>query len=445
MEKQRYYLIGISVSFISVVVLFIALIISLYVSMQKYSTQLENNYKSNLYQLVQNVDDLQVDMSKLIATSSKESQREILTNMRTSCTLAVGNLSVLPIASNKVESVNNFFNMVSGFSQSLIDKINNDKEIEDEEYSNIEKLFDKCTIFLYDMNEFVSKASFDYSILKDIDLSNENDSSFTAGVANGNNPESDMPTLIFDGPFAESVVAKEVKGLPEIVLTREECEERLDGILEYYSGYQVEYVGESNGELETYNFNLKNESHTLYTQITKRGGMLLNITSYGDGGKLKLSEGECREIVLNTAQLFGFENMQIVWGMENGNIFYFNLAPVVDDVIYYSDLIKVKIDKRLGVVIGWDSVNYAYNHVDRGLFKSKVGIVECSNKLNPLLTVKSMKKSLIPNKYSGEVFAYEYVCEWNDYTYYIYLDSQSGNELKIMRLISTNTGALLMW
>ena len=443
MKKFNSYLIGVSVSFIVVVCLFVSLVLSLFFSMKSYSTQLENAYKTSLYQLVQNIDDLQVDMSKLMATASSETQRELLINMRTSCTLAVNNLNTLPISSSKTSNLNNFFNMLSGYSQSLIEKINSNKKLGEGEFENIENLFNKSTILLFDINKFISSANYNYSILSEVKVSNEMDSSFSAGIANGDNPESDMPTLIYDGPFAESVTAKEIKGLSNNYLTYDECLSKAQELLGYFEGYELEFVGETNGKFETFNYYLKKDKNKIYVQLTKRDGLLLNITSYGKAEGDNISLDESKSVALQCAAEFGFEDLEVVWASENGNIVYVNLAPVIDGVIYYPDLIKVKVNKSIGVIVGWDAVNYAYNHVSRGDFESNFGIVEGESKLNPMLEVTEMKKCVIPNKYSGESFAYEYVCKWNDYTYYVYLSSLDFSELNIMRIISTNSGNLL--
>lgn len=444
MKKVNSYVLGFSIAMSATVLIFLSFVISLFISSQKFSNQLENVYKESLYQLVQNVDDLQVDMSKFVATTSQPMQREILTNIRTLCTLAVGNLNVLPMAQNKTTNINKFFNLVSGYSQSLIDKINSNIDISSVEYKNFESLFDQCNNIYYDLNNFVASTSYDYRVLSEVKFSSADDSVFSAGIASGDNPESELPTLIFDGPFAESVIAKNINGLSMNYLTKEECDEKVQDLLKYFEGYSFEYSGETNSKFETFNYVLSKDGHRLYVQITKRDGLLLNITSYGAGGGENITLDDAGDLSLECALNFGFENMEVVWGMENGNIAYVNLAPVVNDVVYYPDLIKVKVDKRLGVVVGWDAVNYAYNHVERSEFVSAYGILEGEASLSPLLEVELKRKVLIPNKYSGEVFAYEYVCKWNDYTYYIYLDSQTGEEVKIMRMISTNTGDLLL-
>lgn len=140
----------------------------------------------------------------------------------------------------------------------------------------------------------------------------------------------------------------------------------------------------------------------------------------------------------------GIDNMYEVWSQEVGDIVYINLAPIVDRTIYYPDLIKVKVHKKAGFVVGWEASNYAYNHVDRVAVSPEISFTEGQAKLSQLLEVKERNLCVIPNKYVGENYAYEYVCTWRNYTYYIYLDVKTGEELNIMRVVETSNGSLLM-
>ena len=135
--------------------------------------------------------------------------------------------------------------------------------------------------------------------------------------------------------------------------------------------------------------------------------------------------------------------MYSVWSQKTGNVMYVNLAPIKNQVIHYSDLIKVKIDLSLGLVVGWEGTNYATNHKER-TFNSAIGILDAQEKVNKILTIKERNLTIIPDKYVGEINAYEFICTWKNYTYYIYIDSVTGKEVNILRVINTTNGSLLM-
>ena len=123
---------------------------------------------------------------------------------------------------------------------------------------------------------------------------------------------------------------------------------------------------------------------------------------------------------------------------------YVNLAPIENGVIYYPDLVKVKVDLVSGVVIGMDAKNYIYNHIERDAYSTKNSIVNGEDKLNDALVVVERNYAVIPNKYVGETNVFEYICKWKDYVYYIYLDCDTLEEIKIMRVVETTSGSLIL-
>ena len=69
-----------------------------------YGTQLENMYQRSFYELTQNVNDMELDISKLVATTTKSAQQTLLANTYNDCVKATNNLANLPIKSEQVSS-----------------------------------------------------------------------------------------------------------------------------------------------------------------------------------------------------------------------------------------------------------------------------------------------------------------------------------------------------
>jgi len=171
--------------------------------------------------------------------------------------------------------------------------------------------------------------------------------------------------------------------------------------------------------------------------------LILTITSFGSGESKAIEYTEGITLAENFAKDVGLKNMYSVWYQQTGNILYVNLAPIVDRVIYYSDLVKVKVDLSLSKIVGWEATNYATNHVDRS-FSSSIGILDAGSSINNILTIEERNLCIIPDKFVGELSAYEFICTWEEYTYYIYIDAVTGKEVNILRVIETSNGQLLM-
>lgn len=442
-KKLKNSIIVLSVVLGSAIITLSTMLIVFVARSNTYKLQLENTYKRNVYELISDINSLEIDISKLVATNSLSSQKQLLTSIYDTTKTSSVNLSSLPIASNKIENLNAYFNTVGGYCYSLLEKnLNSNEKISADEMATIEQIYDYCLKLKYELNNFITDVD-DFEIVKLIDYSDGELSSFGGGLINLNDNE-EVPSLIYDGPFSDSVINKEIKGLENKIYSEEEVREILKNNFKFFDSFTIEYVGDTVGKFATFNYNVYNSDLSLYVQMTKRGAFLLSANSYGEStSQNSLTIDSCKTLAHNFASLMGIDNMYPVWTLKTGDIVYVNLAPIVNHTIYYPDLIKVKIDIGAGFVVGWEASNYAYNHISRESFQSKISFDDASKLLSPSLTVVERNYCIIPNEYVGESYAYEFICKWNDYTYYVYLDANTGEELNIMRVINTSSGDLL--
>lgn len=428
---------------IAIIIGLSALSISLSVSTSKYKMRLENVYKKNYFELINNLEDIEVGFTKLVATNSLSTQQELLQDVYDSSTMANVNLTSLPISSNKISHVTSYINSVNGYATALLKKSYENIKLDDEALKSIDSLYEYSKIILYDLNDYANSLNGKNSIISQVKYSNADTSKFDGGMQVNASTEK-LPTLIYDGPFSDSVTNKEIKGLSGIEITKDQAEQYIKQNFEYFGDFTLTYDGETKGKFGTYNFILESVEARLYVQITQNGGMILSINQLSvKKGNNNLTADQSNILAHNFATLLGFDNMYSVWHQETDEVVYVNLAPIVDHVIYYSDLIKVKVNKNLGIVVGWEATNYAYNHTDRNTPLFTLGFDECEQNLSPALKVVERNRCVIPNKYVGESVAYEYICTWQEYRYYVYIDANTGSELNILRVIDTDNGQLL--
>ena len=408
-----------------------------------YKTQLENGYRRSFYELSNNLQSIELDLSKLVATNDISTERTLLNEIYQITSVANGNLATLPISNEKVINVNKYLNTLGGYSYSLIEKLNNGNKLDEVDLNNITWLHKNAKIANYDVAQFVSARKFKGYIIDDVKYDNGDSSSFSGGLTNINSASSTMPTLIYDGPFSDSVVNKEIKGLSGDIITREQAELIVQDVFGYFDNYTYTYMGDTDGKFATYNFKLQASNYSLYVQITKLGGFVLSVNNF-DSKYIspRLDNDSALTLASNYLTLIGYEDMKCVWTQDMDNVVYFNFAYCVDDVIYYPDLVKVKVDKGLEKVTGLDASNYAYNHTQRDGYVSNVSVEYAQSKLSPALSVKSVHKCVVPNKWVGESDAYEFECTWEEYTYFVYLSTIDAKELNIVRLIDTTSGQL---
>ena len=417
-------------------IIFLCLFLSFQNTSKSYKQTLENNYKKNFYEVASNINDLEVDISKVIATKDVGTLNTLLSGLHSNVILTLSNVNQLPITYDKLTNINMLLNKTGGFVQSLLDRIFDGQTLNNDDYLSLSSIHSSLISLKYDLNNYYKNIKTDFEILSNADGKGVSD--FSSSLMSTESANSKVPSLIYDGPFSESVLSREIVGLADFEISNAEAMEIVKKIFDVQS---TKFLGLIKGKFETYNFHLDIQNG-LDVMITKKGGLLLTITSYGSNGENTISSTEGIAIAENFARRVGINNMYSVWNQVCGNVEYVNLAPIVNSCIYYSDLIKVKVDLVSGTVIGWEATNYATNNKTRS-FSNSISFAEASQKISSVLKIQERNYTIIPDKYVGELSAYEFICTWKNYTYYIYIDSNTGAEVNILRIIDTNNGELL--
>ena len=81
MNKTSKVLTAISIVFGSLFIIFLCLFLSYLATSNTYRKQLENSYMKSFYEMVDNINSLEVNLSKIVATNNIDSQRELLSEI----------------------------------------------------------------------------------------------------------------------------------------------------------------------------------------------------------------------------------------------------------------------------------------------------------------------------------------------------------------------------
>lgn len=404
-----------------------------------YGTQLESVYQKNYYELVDNVNNADMEMSKLLNASSSTYQKKMLTEIADASKNMQNNIALLPLTGDDVLESVSFVNQLSGYTTILEEKLANGESLSQDDLATLQELH----MALISMKDNLNRISMDmrngYSILK---ASNEMDgdlNSFTVDFNQIKANDVDYPTMIYDGPFSDSVVNQKVKGLSGKEITEEEAGEVLGKVFKNISYYK--YNGRTEGKFQTYNFDvITSDNQELYAQVTIQGGHLLTVSgqNVSDVKNIDMATGE--KIAKEFAKSNDIENPEIVWSEELNNQAYFNIAPKENGIILYPDLVKVKVDLEYGNVIGYDAISYYTNHTNRTLGSAS----DVSVSIPSGFKIVTKRLVLAPLDYNREVLCYEYQCEKEGITYYFYFNAKTGVEENILKVVETTDSSKLM-
>lgn len=448
-------------SFITLIVFIVVLTILMTVfcilyAINKYSYEnsavsLENIYQRSFFDLVDNVNNAEVKLAKLVNSNGGEYSKKLLNEIHENANDAQNNLSYLPISMNGIPETTKFINQLSGFTSVL--SLEKENLMSDENLKTLKELNNTISEIKYKLNEVSMDIMKGYNISKNSNIKENIDyTNFTSKIQQIKTFDEEYPTMIYDGPFSDSVVNKKIKGLNFTEISKDQALKIASKIFptqttskeENKSEFSLKYIGETKGKFATYDFNIKKGNSDYYAQITKFGGKLLTLSSYSNRSNKIISNSKAIQIALDFAKQQGLENMECVWSDLVGNDTYLNLAPVINNIIYYPDLIKVKVDLGTGEILGWEATSYYTNHVDRELKKPTITKNQARNNISSDFKVLSSRLALSPLEYNREVLTYEFKCSKNGAIYYFYYNAYDGTLENILKVIQTENGSLLM-
>ena len=370
-------------------------------AVSNYSVQLENGYQRSVYELVSDVNNIENNLSKATISTGNESRQKLFNNIYTDCQRASEDLSRLPISHESVNKTTNFINQTGGFCFYAEKKLKNGESLSTEDEQSITDLNNLSVYIQSILNDFSSSYNGKYSVLANTKNISDNTNSFNTMFSSMQAEGVEYPTLIYDGPFSESQVKKEIKGLSQNIASKEQAESEIKELYKNTSNFK--YEGETTGLFETYNFSFKTESgRDIYIQVAKRDCFVLTISSYAASDKDKLDLNTCEQKAKEFAQSLGLE-MEAVWSTKINGMAYVNLTPVINGVIIYPDMIKVKVSANSGDVLGYEAQSYAYNHTQRDDLSATVSENSARSKVNNNLQIESQKLALIPKEYGKEI------------------------------------------
>ncbi len=431
---------GLIVVIVSLLIILTCVLIAyyqVYNSGKQNANVLEGVYTSSYYSMVDNVNNLSVDVAKYSTLTTKQAKLNTLQDMMLDCNYILAGLSVLPIDEVNASSTTKFFNQVNGLCEAYSNTLYKGENLTQEE----ELVFDKISLVLGKIKENLNKqnagmydAGFNFVDASVFDDTGMNE--LSAGLGDLSSENIDYPAMIFDGPFSTALETTEVKGLSENEVSKDEAYDYLKNtVYKNREDVKISFDKETNGDIATYDFNVEVDNKQFFAQVSKRDGLLITISGYAETGNPIMKNEQAMELSKTFANNIGFESMDSVWLEIHDNVAYVNLAPVIDGVIMYPDLVKVKVDLTAQEVIGFEAVNYALNHVERS--PEFVVDTDSAEKLLGFdYNVLKISKAVIRLDSGKEVTTYEFMVERIDGIYFYYIDANTNQIVKTMKLVS---------
>lgn len=421
----------------------------LYKNNQKYVIASENDYDMAFYNLIDYVDNVKNYLAKSTISKGSDHGAETLTNVWREANLAQVYLSMLPLETQELENTQKFLNQVSEYSYSLSRKNINDENLTDDDLNNLKDLYNYSVDLSNTLNQLSNEINEGNVSWKE--LTNKTSTVFAQQVSNISQDSfesieenfHEYSGLIYDGAYSEHITNTEKKGLTGEDISEEEAQNIVKEFIGQDKVKEITSLGVSDDvDIPSYMFYIKTDSAEISIAISKKGGHLVYMNSNRDVEEENISQEQANEYGKKYLEEKGFSNMKETYYLKQQGIVTINYAYKQDDVVIYSDLIKVKVALDNGEILGIETTGYLNSHYERDLSNIKITKEQARENINESLEIISEGLAIIPTEWKTEVLCYEFKGKIENIDFLAYINAQTGKEEDILIITNTPNGTL---
>ncbi len=403
---------------------------------------LEAGYQKSFRETVDQVKNIDLNLSKILATEDSGSRQYYLVNTAINSELAENDLQQLPLSDESKFYTTKLINQIGDFSKYLNKKLIDGKNFSAEDINGLKQLYSANLSLKNSFEKMLSDMPEDFNFLS---LSNAQTGNIVIDNFNElQNLSVEYPELIYDGPFSDGLDNKVIKGLTDSKVDEETAKKSFTDAFSDMGIKSIKYVGKTNAIITCFNFTAKVKGKELYAQISERDGKLIMFDYSGSCRNDSLDSAEAIDNADKFLTKLGLNNMQAVWINLSGNVYTINYAYTINDIVIYPDMIKIRVCAETGMVIGFEASAYYINHTERNIGSPAISTESAESYVSKSIELETARLSLVPVGNESEILCYEFSGIMDGNTYYIYIDAANGKQVQMFKVIESTEGLLLM-
>lgn len=415
---------------------------------------LEASYQKGFFNLLDQVNNLNLLLSKSMVTSSNQQRIVTFLSIWHQAESARESIASLPLGNRDLTYTQKYFAQMGDFAYSLAKKSLNGMEIKKEEWDKVQKFRDTVQELnkkLRELQDDVAKGKinwegrrFSLGISKDL----------TSGMADkilklDQKLKEEAPSITYDGPFSDHVENIVPKGLTGGMINSEEAIRIAGNFIDNPQNikYQISLYGTAKGNIPAYSLSFAKpgqNSPAILMDVSQKGGHVIWFLNTREIGASKLTIQDA----VNKGRAFlekrGFKDFEATGSLMEDGTCVITFVKKQGDIIIYPDFIKIEIALDNGEVVGYDAIGYYTNHMQRVIPAPKLGKNDVLKRVSPRLNVTRIRKVIIPDPSLKEKFCYEVDAKLGNDRYFIYINALDGTEEQILKVVETEKGTMTM-
>ena len=404
--------------------------------------RIETAYRKSFYDTVEQVDNMDLNLSKTLATKDSGAMQLYLMDLAVNSELAENDLQQLPIEDENKFYTTKIVNQVGDYAKYLNKKIVRGERLTAADYENLKNLYKANAALKNALQSAMKDIDGDYSFA-------DMGKNFEGNTLLKNFDELqelsvEYPELIYDGPFSDGRENAEIKGLSGQKITETGAKDVFNATFKDYKPENVTVTGKSAGKIVVFCVQGEVKGDILYAQITETGGNVISFSYSGSCGAVDIDGDAATENALYFIGKTGMENMRPVWINLANNVYTINFAPEISGVIIYPDLVKVRVCAETGMVIGFESTGYYSNHTERSVGAPALTKAQARANVSEDISVETARLAVVPVGENTEKLCYEFSGTKDGENYYVYIDAVNGRQTEMFKVINSADGAMLM-
>lgn len=424
----------------------------LYNERNQYRTQMKNEAFKNIYDLIAEVDNLKVNLTKAEIINTREQGIIAFEQIYMHAVRAIDKVNSLPLDMVKTNHITKYFTVLSDLATSLGRSISSGVELKESDYKNIQNLKRQTSELEVELNKvaqsFSSEKEAWWSLRNNLNLYSQKLSlnTISGKFMNLQNQIMDYPELIYDGAFSETVekITPKINSMAKV--TNAYVENVIKNALGSQNIKKIKLKANTGkGVIEAYSYEifLKADEKKATCDISVHGGKIINLASDREVKSAVHSFDEAAKLGEKYLLKLGYKNMKPAYYIRYDNTMTINYVYEQGNVIMYPDQIKVKLALDNGNVLGIECEKYLIAHEDvRQGIKPEISISMAESKISKRLRVSAVKLVVIPNPNGSEELCYEFSGKCNDDEFKVYINAMNGKEEKILQVLNTMNGKL---